>query len=164
MQIRSCWRTTRIAALLFVAGMLSSGVALALSNGNDFQERCSDRTLHGNYGSSSQGSILPAPGVSLPFVGVTLTHFDGRGDLSWVEHTVVNGAPLSPGFTVRATGTYSVNHDCTGSMTVNTPNSPVPLKLFFVIVEHGTEIHAVLDSNAISTVFIKVADRDDNHD
>jgi hypothetical protein len=85
-----------------------------------------------------------------------MTHFDGRGDLSWVEHTVVNGAPLSPGFAVRATGTYSVNHDCTGSMTVNTPNSPVPLKLFFVIVKHGTEIRAVLDTNAIATVFTKV--------
>jgi hypothetical protein len=164
MQITSCSRTARTAVLLFVAGMLSGFSAFALSNGNDSQEPCSDRTLHGNYGSSSQGSILPAPGVSLPFVGVTLTHFDGRGDLSWVEHTVVNGAPLSPGFTVRATGTYSVNHDCTGSATVNTPNSPVPLKLFFVIVRHGTQINAVLDTNAIATVFTKVADRGDDHD
>jgi hypothetical protein len=80
-------------------------------------------------------------GVSLPFVSVGMTH---------------SGASLSPGFTVRATGTYSVNHDCTGSATVNTPNSPVPLKLFFVIVKLGTEIHAVLDTNAISTVFTKV--------
>jgi hypothetical protein len=133
-----------------------------MSNGGDSQERCSNRTLRGNYGSSSQGAILPAPGVALSFVGVTITHFDGRGDLSWVEHTVVNGAPLSPGFTVRATGTYDVNPDCSGSATVNTPNSPVPLKLFFVIVKHGNEVHAVLDSNAISTTFIKVADSDDH--
>jgi hypothetical protein len=165
MQIRSCSRITKTAALLFVAGMLSSGVsALAQSGGSASHEHCSNRTLHGKYGSLGQGVLLPAPGVSLQFVGVTLTHFDGRGDLSWVEHTVVNGAPLSPGFTVRATGTYDVNPDCTGSLTANTPNSPVPLKLFFVIVKHGTEINAVLDSNAIASVFTKVADRDDDHD
>jgi hypothetical protein len=165
MQITSCLRISRTAALLFVAGILSSNIsALALSNGNDSQEHCSNRTLHGKYGSLGQGVLLPAPGVSLQFVAVTMTHFDGRGDLSWVEHTVVNGAPLSPGFTVRATGTYAVNPDCTGSMTANTPNSPVPLKLFFVIVKHGTEVRAVLDTNAISSVFTKVADRDDDHD
>jgi hypothetical protein len=31
-------------------------------------------------------------------------------------------------------------------------------------VKHGTEINAVLDSNAIASVFTKVADRDDDHD
>jgi hypothetical protein len=165
MQIRSSSRITRAAALLFVYGMVSSGVlAVAQSDSRESHDHCSNRTLRGNYGSSSQGVIIPVPVVSLPFVGVTLTHFDGRGDLSWVEHTVVNGAPLSPGFTVRATGTYTVNSDCTGSATVNTPNSPAPLNFFFVIVRHGTEVHAVLDSNAIATVFVKVADREHDRD
>ena len=39
---------------------------------------------------------------------------------------------------------------------VNTPNSPVPLHLAFVVVRQGKEIHTVLDANAISTVFNKV--------
>jgi hypothetical protein len=38
----------------------------------------------------------------------------------------------------------------------NTPNSPVPLHLALVVVRQGKEIHAVLDSDAISTVFNKV--------
>ena len=163
MKTKSALKISLITVSVIIGGLLASGAsAIAQSNDgiSDLSQsgfrHCSDRTLYGDYGASSQGSILPAPGVSLPFVGVSMTHFDGRGDLSWVEHTVVNGAPLSPGFTVRATGTYSVNHDCTGSATVNTPNSPVPLKLFFVIVKHGTEVHAVLDTNAISTVFTKV--------
>jgi len=33
---------------------------------------------------------------------------------------------------------------------------PFPLNLSFVVVRHGTEIHEVLDANAISTVSIKV--------
>ena len=163
MKTKSALKISLITVSVIIGGLLASGAsAIAQSNDgiSDLSQsgfrHCSDRTLYGDYGSSSQGLILPAPGVSLPFVGVTMTHFDGRGDISSVEHTVVNGAPLSPGFTVRATGTYSVNHDCTGSATVNTPNSPVPLKLFFVIVKHGTQINAVLDSNAISTVFTKV--------
>jgi hypothetical protein len=163
MKNKSALKISMITVSAMIFGLLASNAsAIAQSNDgisalseSEFRH-CSDRTLYGDYGSGSQGAILPAPGVSVPFVGVTMAHFDGRGDLSWVEHTVVNGAPLSPGFAVRATGTYSVNHDCTGSMTVNTPNSPVPLKLFFVIVKHGTEIRAVLDTNAIATVFTKV--------
>ena len=163
MKNKSALKISTITVSVMICGLLASGASAIAQSNDDMSalsqsgfRHCSDRTLYGDYGASSQGSILPAPGVSLPFVGVSMTHFDGRGDLSWVEHTVVNGAPLSPGFTVRATGTYSVNHDCTGSATVNTPNSPVPLKLFFVIVKHGTEVHAVLDTNAISTVFTKV--------
>jgi hypothetical protein len=35
-------------------------------------------------------------------------------------------------------------------------NSSVPLNLGFVVVRQGKEIHTVLDSNAIATVFTKV--------
>ena len=163
MKNKSALKISMITVSVMIGGLLAAG-ASAIAQSNDGISalsqsgfgHCSNRTLYGDYGASVQGSILPAPGVTLPFVAVTMNHFDGRGDISSVEHTVVNGAPLSPGFTVRGTGTYSVNHDCTGSMTVNTPNSPAPLKLFFVIVKHGTEVHAVLDSNALSTVFTKV--------
>jgi hypothetical protein len=163
MKNKSALKISMITVSVMICGLLASGASAIAQSNDDISalsqsgfRHCSDRTLYGNYGSSGQGVLLLPPGLTLQFVGLTMTHFDGRGDLSWVEHTVVNGAPLSPGFTVRATGTYSVNHDCTGSMTVNTPNSPVPLKLFFVIVKHGTEVRAVLDTNAISTVFTKV--------
>ena len=55
-----------------------------------------------------------------------------------------------------AGGTYTVNPNCTGTAVVNTPYSPVPLHLDFVIVTHGSEIRTVLETNAISTVFKKV--------
>jgi hypothetical protein len=84
-----------------------------------------------------------------------MTHFDGRGNLTWLEHTVINGTPLQPGWTA-ASGTYIVNQDCTGAAVVSTPNSPVPLQLALVVVKKGKEIHTVLDSDAIASVFIKV--------
>ena len=39
---------------------------------------------------------------------------------------------------------------------VNTPNSPVPLKLDFVVVKEGKEVRSVLDTNALSSVLGKV--------
>jgi hypothetical protein len=81
---------------------------------------CSNRTPFGAYGSASEGVLLPAPGVVLQFRSVQLTHFDGKGNLTWVEHTVINGTPAGPDWTA-ATGTYTVNPDCTGAATVNTP-------------------------------------------
>ena len=163
MKNKSALKISMITVSAMIFGLLASGASAMAQSNDDISTlsqsgftHCSNQTLRGNYGASVQGVLLPAPGVSLQFVAVTMNHFDGRGDLSSVEHTVVNGAPLAPGFTVRATGTYDVNPDCTGSATINDPNSPVPLKLFFVIVRHGTEVHAVLDSNALSTVFTKV--------
>jgi hypothetical protein len=85
-----------------------------------------------------------------------MTHYDGNGNLTTVEHTVVNGFPLNAGFTVAGSGTYTVNPNCTGTAVINTPNSPVPLNLAFVVVRQGKEIHSVLDANALATVSIKV--------
>jgi hypothetical protein len=137
---------------MIVCGLLASGAsAMAQSN----EGHCSNRTLFGDYGYASEGVLLPAPGVSLQFRSVGMTHFDGKGNLTWVEHTVVNGTSLGAGWTA-ASGTYTVNSDCTGTAVVNTPNSPVPLNLAFMVVREGKEMHSVLDSNAIATVFIKV--------
>ena len=137
---------------MIVCGLLASGTS-AMAQSND--GHCSNRTLFGDYGYASEGVLLPAPGVTLQFRSVGMTHFDGKGNLTWVEHTVVNGTSLGAGWTA-ASGTYTVNSDCTGTAVVNTPNSPVPLNLAFMVVREGKEMHSVLDSNAIATVFIKV--------
>ena len=120
-------------------------------------QSCSNSTLQGNYGYHAQGMLLPAPNISLHFGSVGMTHFNGDGRLTWVEHTVVGGVSLAAGWT-SARGTYTVNSDCTGTAVVTTPNSPVPLHLSFIIVKDGRELHSVLDSDAITTEFIKVDD------
>jgi hypothetical protein len=119
-------------------------------------KNCSNQSLKGKFGGTSEGSLLPAPGVSLPFRALTMAQFDGNGNLTWAEHTVINGTLLEPGWTTTASGTYDINPDCTGTAIVNTPNSPVPLSLGLVIVNNGKEVHTVLDSNAVLSVFIRV--------
>jgi hypothetical protein len=50
-----------------------------------------------------------------------------------------------------ATGTYSVNADCTGKATINLP-SPIPqppLVVYFVVVNQGKQIRQVVEGNAV---------------
>jgi hypothetical protein len=165
MQRKSLSGISMVATPVLIACALLTTGAPARAQSNDIQSNdgrsvdreCSNRTLRGDYGSASEGVLLNTPGLppEAQFRGLTLTHFSGNGNLTWVEHTVINGIPVSAEWT-EASGTYSVNPDCTGKAVVNTPNSPVPLNLAFVVVRQGTEIHAVLDSNAISTIFVKV--------
>jgi hypothetical protein len=140
--------------VMIVCGLLGSGAsAMAESDGG----QCSNRTLFGDYGAAVEGVLIIPGGIQLPFRAVTMNHFDGQGNSTSLEHVVVNGVPLNPGtYWTPGSGTYTVNPDCTGTMVANTPNSPEPLNLAFVVVRHGTEIHAVLDAHALSTVFIKV--------
>ena len=137
-------------AAMIVCGSLALGASLAQANGH-----CSNRTIDGDYGFSAEGVLLPAPGVTLQFRSTGVAHFDGKGNVTWVEHTVVNGQSLQPGF-IAASGTYTVNPDCTGTAAVNTPNSPVTLHFALTVVRDGTEVHTILDTDAISAVFIKV--------
>ena len=135
--------------------LLASGVsALAQSsNGEPGNRRCSNRTLSGDYGCSVQGVLLNVPGLppEATFVAVTTSHFDGQGNVTGSEHAVVNGMSFNPGWDMNV-GTYTVNPDCTGTAVVTTPNSPVPLNLYFVIVDNGKEIRQVLNTDALLTV------------
>ena len=140
--------------MMIVFGLLASG-ASAMAEPED--RACSNRTLSGDYGSAAEGVLIGTPGLpqEAQFRSVGMTHFDGKGNFTGVEHTVINGIPLELDWTANS-GTYSVNSNCTGTMVLNTPNSPVPLSLFFVVVRQGREFHTVLDSNAIAAVYIKV--------
>jgi len=143
------------APMLFLFGLLAfttSALAQAKSepaNG----PHCSNRTLFGDYGCSVQGFLLNVPNLppQATFVGVTTSHFDGNGNVTGTEHVVVNGMSFSSGWDTNG-GTYSVNPDCTGRALVTTPNSPVPLDLYFVIDDNGKEVRQVLNSNALLTV------------
>jgi hypothetical protein len=148
--------------IMIVCGLLfapsSSRVAASSPRADDVDRKvCSNRTLHGDYGSASAGVLLGVPGLppEAQFQSVGVSHFDGNGNFTGVEHTVINGTPLELDWTANS-GTYSVNSNCTGTLVLNTPNSPVPLSLFFVVVRHGTEFHTVLNASAIATEFIKV--------
>jgi hypothetical protein len=155
-----------VSLVMMSCGLLAAGATAVAQSSADSQSgalQCSNRMLWGDYGASAEGLVLPAPNVALQFRNVAITHFDGRGDLSYLEHTVINGISQETGWT-RSTGTYAVNADCTGMLTINTPNSPVPIKVSFVVFREGEEVRGVGNSNAISTVWNKLHDREGDRD
>lgn len=144
-----------IAAALLCAGPLG---CLPLARAESDGPECSIRTLHGAYGFSVEGMFLPSgsqPGAVVR--AVALTTFDGKGGMNQVDHYVVNGAPQTPPNTAwpASTGTYSVNSDCTGKMTLNVPNLPAFVS-YFVVVKNGKEIRTVLNANSLSSVGVKL--------
>jgi hypothetical protein len=139
--------------MMIVCGLVASGASvMAQSHITQSQEgHCSNRTLFGDYGFTLQGVIV---GPNFPITGVVRQHYDGRGNITQVDHVVVNGMP-PPQEWAPGTGTYSVNPDCTGAAVLNTPLNP-EVKLHFVVVKHGTEIHQVVDANAVTAIGVKV--------
>src|SRR5581483_12364845 len=144
---------------MIICGLLASGVP-AMAESEDGS--CSNRTLSGDYGFTIEGVVFAIPGVTLPpgtalpLRGVAMTNFDGKGNLTQVDHVLVGGAPPPKEWT-PGSGTYTVNPNCTGTAVINIPGNPLsPAKLHFVVVRQGREIHTVVEANAVSSVGIKV--------
>jgi hypothetical protein len=98
---------------------------------------CTNNTIKGSYAFIIHGQIF-TPSGSLVVDGIAKTIFDGNGNLTQVDAVAVNGNPLQvwrPG-----TGTYSVNSDCTGTMTLLIPGEP-PLHLAILVSGSGDLIH-----------------------
>jgi hypothetical protein len=119
---------------------------------------CTNLTIAGRYAFTITGSILaPAP-VAGPVAGVALTTFDGFGNLTQVDHVTHNGV-LPVEAWRPATGTYSVNSDCTGTFTFTpAPTNPADngpaLTVFFVIAQSGAEIHTAVSGSPNTPPFV----------
>jgi hypothetical protein len=126
-------------SMMIVCGLLVSGVS-ARADSNDAD--CANRTLKGDYGFAVEGIVLPAPGVALPIRGVHMTHFDGQGNLTQVDHIVVNGVAPALEWT-PVTGTYKVNANCTGTIHL-VPSTGGFVNLRIVVARQGKQIHTVV--------------------
>ena len=115
---------------------------------------CNNGTLEGAYAVSITGTrpapvILPAfqgvpVGTIEQVIGVFILVFDGEGAVTLTNHVTVKGAlsGLFPVFPENpASGTYTVNDDCTGSFT-GAP--PAPMLNNFVISSGGDEFHTIV--------------------
>lgn len=115
-----------------------------------FQAVCSNATLEGDYGFTVIGTrpSAPVPGAPVEsIVGVAMTHFDGNGNLTQTDniHGSITGSPAPDR---KGTGTYTINPDCTGTMTLDSAGSPA-LTLRIVVVDDGNEVRtAVVDPTA----------------
>jgi hypothetical protein len=108
---------------------------------------CSDATVRGAYGFTISGTRPsgPPPAPIEQFVGLAITHFDGNGGLTQSagsSHGSVSGdSQTDTGF-----GTYSLNPDCSGTMTLNlTGRTPaVTLRIWMLAVDGGKAVHLVV--------------------
>ena len=104
------------------------GRAVARADGG-----CSVASLNGPYAVEGQGTVvaqlpgLPAPPV--PFGEASLAHFNGDGSFFGTANVNIGGVDLALTFT----GSYTVNRDCTGNLTVDTSVGLVVHEAFVVI-------------------------------
>jgi len=110
-----------VSALLALAG--SAALVLVVTSWKHgvtpvhAQEGCSVANLHGHYAFSQEGyAPLVEGGNFHPFFNVGVLAFDGAGTLS-VSFTDVQQGVAS---TETDGGTYTVNPDCTGSVSLTT--------------------------------------------
>jgi hypothetical protein len=130
-----------IAARTVVACALLLPGTAALAQNDAGQ--CSNRTLQGDFAFTVEGVFTDAP-TPLAVRGVAMTHFDGQGNLSQVDHVVFNGT-LPPVDWTPATGTYTINSDCTGKAQINIPGSSFsPVILRLVVADNGKLIRTVV--------------------
>lgn len=99
---------------------------------------CSLASLNGAYAVERQGTILaqllpvlPPPPAS--FGEASIAHFNGAGSFFGSATVNIGGAVASPAFT----GTYTVNSDCTGTVTVSVPSFGLTLHEAIVVIGGG---------------------------
>jgi hypothetical protein len=127
------WRGMLVAAIALPA---LSGTVRAGGPNDHFV--CSNATLRGDYAFSVL-TVVGAPGE--PNVVVGLGTFDGKGGFSQIDYPGDSGLA---DFRTGQTGTYDVNPNCTGFMTINLGAAVGFIENAFVISNGGRSIHAVL--------------------
>jgi hypothetical protein len=105
------------------------------------RRECSNAALKGSFGFSSTGtpSAIPPPFAG-PFLEIGRQTFDGRGNTDATATLSANGNIVR----VTVQGTYVVNPDCTGSMTLFVSPFNITINLDFVIDDDGAELRAIL--------------------
>jgi hypothetical protein len=129
---------------LFVLAALMLGV-LGTAFAND-SASCNNKLIAGSYGFTVQGTKLGGTGPVGPQVGVAMAQFDGNGNFSQIDTVTIDGTVVADFTHTPATGTYTVNSDCTGTFTINFTDGRPPVVTSFIVVENGTEIDAVVTS------------------
>jgi hypothetical protein len=124
----------RIGLILVVAALAASSAVQAGAR------ECTNSTIRGTYAFTIHGEIL-TPGGPVLVDGIAKTTFDGDGEVTQVSAVAINGnIPLvwSP-----ATGAYTVNSDCTGTMTQISTDQRT-LHFAIIVSQSGNHIHTVV--------------------
>ena len=111
--------------------------------------QCSNATLTGSYGFKEQGFLArngKAGGPAVPFANVGVVTFDGAGNASFTTTTVFNSSGGE--FFEAIPGTYTVNSDCTGTITIE----DFGIHLNTVTVGGGAELFGIRTDIGATTI------------
>jgi hypothetical protein len=159
-------RKPRLWMTFTVSGLLIAGCAFLLAQpgnaqseqfgdaGGSSQARCSNRTLHGSYALNIDGTIIAGPNRLL-LRGVAMREFDGRGNVSQVDFTTVNGAAAGTDWR-SGSGTYELNPDCTGTMEIIQSDGSPTLRLRLVVGDHGRTTYDISEGSSTGATGTKV--------
>jgi hypothetical protein len=114
---------------------------------------CSNASLQGSFGFTNTGTniALPPPFAG-PIAQIGRQAFDGGGNTDATATLSANGNIV----TVTVQGTYVVNPDCTGSMTLFVSPFGSTVNVDFVIDDNGTELRGIVtDPGAIESLVFK---------
>ena len=107
---------------------------------------CDNSMLKGTYGTQVVGQRPGADGKPEQFVALALGTFDGQGTFTQVD----NSHGLSgTGVDRPGSGTYTVNPDCTGTLTLWTEGLPFPIQSRMVVFDRGAETRGLVMSPAV---------------
>jgi hypothetical protein len=142
-------RTIAPTTLVLFAIVFVLGIAPRAQAGEN--RGCSNATLHGSFGYTATGTLLPtavpAP-LAGPFGEIGRQTFDGNGNTTATATINANGNIVN----VTIEGTYTVNPDCTGSMTRDVSPLGVTAHDDLVIDDDGVELRTTAtDPGAIET-------------
>jgi hypothetical protein len=132
----------RTSLFAFTLALAASSTLMAHANA------CTNATIVGTYAFTLHGTIFVPDGSTLLINGIARQSYDGKGNMRQVDAVATNGV-LAPGWR-PGTGTYSVNSDCTGTLTIVIPDQP-DLHLQFVIAQSGNTIHQVVTDPGVAT-------------
>jgi hypothetical protein len=114
MRRRGYWAASSMALLLGVVGALAAGTGFA-KNESAGGARCSEATLDGMYLFAEDGSIVTG-NDRVPFALAGNEVYDGNGRVRGVQSGNFGGDVVRR---ERFTGTYTVEPDCTATVTYN---------------------------------------------
>ena len=157
-------RKPRLLMAFTVGGLLIAGCAVLLGQtdpaerfgdaGASSQAPCSNHTLRGSYALNIDGTIIAGPNRLL-LRGVAIRQFDGRGNMSQVDFTTINGAPAGTEWR-SGSGTYELNSDCTGTMEIIQSDGSPTLRLRLVVGDHGRTTYDISEGNSTGATGTKV--------
>jgi hypothetical protein len=127
-----------MALVMGLAAAFASGARMSAHSAEP--KGCSVASLDGSYGFTSSGSLLalPAP-LAGPFGEVGRQTFDGQGNTE-ATATISNNGVINR---LTLQGTYVVNADCTGSLTLFISPFGVTAHLDMVIDDDAKEVRAI---------------------